>query len=309
MRIVFMGTPPFAVPALRALAASHEVVAVYTRPDKPAGRGRRLVASAVKEAAEELGLRVLQPPTLKDTGVVRELESLAPDVIVVAAYGVILPPDVLAVPRVAPINIHASLLPRWRGAAPVQHAILAGDELAGVSIMRMTEGLDTGPYCLQRAVEVDDHTAVSLTAELGALGAAALLDALTAVADGTVVWTEQDDASATYATKITREDLALSPALTVVDAYRRIRASSPQAAARACVAGTDITVTEASLAPEHVRPGSVHAHGRGLVLGFADGGLDVLRLTPQGRGTMDGAAFARGARLPADAHWSACRAR
>jgi methionyl-tRNA formyltransferase len=309
MRVVFMGTPPFAVPSLLTLADVHDVVAVFTRPDKPVGRGRTPVPSAVKQAAEARGIPVLQPASLRDDTVLEQLRSLAPDVIVVAAFGAILPPALLDVPRLGAINVHASLLPRWRGAAPVQRAILAGDDLTGVSIMRMAEGLDTGPYCLQRSVEVDDHDTASLTVELADVGAQALSDALHAIESGEAAWVEQDDAGATYAAKISAEDVGLAPELAVVDAYRRIRASSRQAPARACVGDTDVVVTEACLSTHTLAAGHVHAHARGLVLGFTDGALDVLRLTPRGRASMDGAAYARGARLGGDVRWGACRAR
>ncbi|HEY3318248.1 MAG TPA: methionyl-tRNA formyltransferase [Coriobacteriia bacterium] len=308
MRVVFMGTPPFAVPSLLALAGGHEVVAVYTRPDKPAGRGRGLHPSAVKQAALGRGLELRQPATLADDAVVSELRSFAPDVVAVAAFGVILPRALLDVARIAPVNVHASLLPRWRGAAPVQRAILAGDESTGVTIMRMTEGLDTGPYCLQREVAVDDHTTLSLTAELAEVGAVALVEALHLMEDGTAVWTDQDDSSATYADKVSAADVALSPDLPVIEAYRRIRASNRQAPSRACIGSTGVTVTAASWSPERVEPGVAHSHGSALMLGFADGALEITQLTPQGRASMQGAAYARGARLGEGTRWGACRA-
>lgn len=303
-----MGTPPFAVPSLEALAADHDVVAVYTMPDRPAGRGRQPMPPAVKEASLARGLNVVQPPTLRDDAAVADLRALAPDLLVVAAYGAILPPALLEVPRLGAVNVHASLLPRWRGAAPVQHAILAGDEITGVSVMRMVEGLDAGPYCLQLSTEVDDHTTASLTAELALIGAEALRVALPAIEDGSAVWTEQDEAAVTYAAKVTSADVALSPKLTVTDAYRRIRASSRQAPARACIGSTDVTITGALLSRRHIEPGHVYAAGNELVLGFADGALEMAQLTPQGRASMPGAAYGRGARLGSDARWGACRA-
>lgn len=303
-----MGTPPFAVPSLLALAGTHEVVAVYTRPDAPAGRGRQLLPSAVKTAALERRLPVRQPASLTEPQAVEELRAFAPEVIAVAAFGVILPPAVLALPRVAPVNVHASLLPRWRGAAPVQRAILAGDRVTGVTIMRMAEGLDTGPYCLQCEVEVDDHTNASLVTELAEVGARALVEALAAIENGSATWTEQDDGGATYAQKISAADVALSPELTVTDAYRRIRASSRQAPARMCLGETDVVVSDARLSDVPASVGTVHVHSLALVVGFADGALELSRLTPRGRAPMDGASFARGARLATGARWSACRA-
>ncbi len=165
MRVVFMGTPAFAATILDDLAEQHDVAAVYTRPDAVRGRGKRLEPSPVKAAAERRGLRVLTPRTLRDEAAQRELASFAPDVICVAAYGAILPKEVLDIPRFGCLNVHASLLPRWRGAAPIERAILAGDEEAGVCIMRMEEGLDTGAYCVCRTARIDGKTAPELTDE------------------------------------------------------------------------------------------------------------------------------------------------
>ena len=192
MRVVFMGTPAFAATILDDLAEQHDVAAVYTRPDAVRGRGKRLEPSPVKAAAERRGLRVLTPRTLRDEAAQRELASFAPDVICVAAYGAILPKEVLDIPRFGCLNVHASLLPRWRGAAPIERAILAGVEEAGVCIMRMEEGLDTGAYCVCRTAIVDGKSASELTDELADLGSHALLTALVHVERGAAEWTEQD---------------------------------------------------------------------------------------------------------------------
>ena len=192
MRVVFMGTPKFAAAILEDLAQQHEVVAVYTRPDAVRGRGKRLEPSAVKAAAERLGLSVRTPRTLRDEAVQRELAALAPDVVCVAAYGAILPKAVLDLPRHGCLNVHASLLPRWRGAAPIERAILAGDEETGVCVMRMEEGLDTGAYCVCRTTSVAGKSAADLTEELADLGSHALLTALVRVERGVDAWTEQD---------------------------------------------------------------------------------------------------------------------
>ncbi len=165
-----MGTPDFALPSLRTLFDDHDVVAVYTRPDAVSGRGTITRPSPVKRAATELGLTVEQPASLRDPATQRALAAYAPDVCVVAAYGLILPPDVLAIPHQGCVNVHASLLPRWRGAAPVQRAILAGDAVTGVSIMRMEEGLDSGPYCVVETVEVGEKNADEVTRELATRG-------------------------------------------------------------------------------------------------------------------------------------------
>lgn len=303
MRVVFMGTPSFAVPALHALADTHRVLSVYTQPDRPSGRGRTPRPSPVKEAALELGLPVRQPVTLRDAGEHAYLRSLEPDVVCVAAYGLILPPAVLEVPRYGCLNIHASLLPRYRGAAPVHRAILDGEETTGVSIMLMREGLDTGPYALQVPVPLDELGVDEATALLAEQGATALVRVLDALSASTVEWTEQDDSQATYAAKVTRADVALHPGLTVEDALRRLRASSRSAPSRACVDGTSMTVVSARRASGNPGPGQVGIDKDALVLGFADGGLVLDEVRPEGRACMDGACFARGARLGSEASW------
>jgi methionyl-tRNA formyltransferase len=309
MRVVFMGTPSFAVPSLRALAAAHEVVAVYTRPDAASGRGRTLKTSPVADAARDIGIPLRRPQTLRDPAEADVLRGLSPDIACVAAYGLILPTAILTVPRLGCLNVHASLLPRWRGAAPVQRAILAGDAHTGVTIMRMQEGLDTGPWCVRRPVAVGDRTTASLTAALAEAGAHALLDALALVEAGTAEWTAQDEALVTYAAKVTKDDVALMPDLTAECALRRVRASSAQAPARACVAGTDVTVTDFAPAAGRIPAGTIHVHKRALLLGFSDGSMEIRSLTPHGKAQMQGAAFARGARLATGETWGACGGR
>lgn len=304
MRVVFMGTPSFAVPTLEALLRDHEVVAVYTRPDAASGRGRRLVASPVKERALAEGIRVEQPRSLREPECLEVLRLLRPDVIVVAAYGVILPPDIIDLPPLGCLNVHASLLPRWRGAAPVQRAILAGDGETGVSIMRMEAGLDTGPWCLRSAMQVDEKTTAQLTDDLAALGASALLDALERITGGGCTWVAQDESLVTYAAKVSAADVALSPALTVTEALRRVRASGPIAPSRVRVAGRRLVVASASASGIALTPGGVAADA-GLTLGFRDGAIRIDMLVPEGRSAMPSEAFVRGARLPADASWTA----
>lgn len=303
MRVVFMGTPEFAVPSLSALVATQDVVAVYTAPDRPAGRGLRLQASPVKVAAEQAGLDLEQPASLKDPAAVSRLAALRPDVVCVAAYGLILPPAVLAVPTHGCVNVHASLLPRWRGAAPIERAILAGDTVTGVSIMLMDEGLDTGPYAAQLAVPVDDATAGELRVALAQAGARLLSGVLADLARGSVTWMPQDAARATYAAKISAGDVELSPLLCVVDAARRVRASGRTAPSRTVLDGRVMTVEQLSRSDETLAPGRVAFDRSGLRLGFADGSLTVDRLRPAGKSSMGGAEFARGARLADGAFW------
>ncbi len=305
MRVVFMGTPRFAVPSLRALASAHDVVAVYTRPDMPAGRGRDVRPSPVKAAAEELGLTVVQPATLRDPGVVENLRSLRPDVVCVVAYGMILPPEVLDVPRFGCVNVHASLLPRRRGAAPIERAVLEGDVETGVAVMRMEQGLDTGPVASQVSLPVDGATAHVLRERLAEIGSRALVDVLEEIEAGTVVWRAQDDSAATYADKITSADVVLDPSVCAVDLERRVRASGESAVSRALIAGRVVTVEDARVTDASPGMGRVAVSRDGVVLGTVDRGLLVTRLTPAGKRSMNAADFARGARLGDVSGWSA----
>jgi methionyl-tRNA formyltransferase len=304
VRVVFMGTPSFAVPSLEALLRDHEVVAVYTRPDAAKGRGRHLVASPVKERALDAGLRVEQPRTLRDPESIAALRELRPDLIVVAAYGAILPPDVIDLPPLGCLNVHASLLPRWRGAAPIPRAIMAGDTETGVSIMRMEAGLDTGPWCLQVATSVGGKTTADLTGELARLGAGALSEALALTADGRCEWTVQDESRVTYAAKVSAADVALEPGLSVTEALRRVHASGSTAPSRVLVGGRRFVIVSASAADIDVPQRGV-ATQAGLTLGFADGALHIDTLVPEGRSAMPSEAYLRGARLSADTTWGA----
>lgn len=289
MRIVFAGTPEFAVPALRGLLRSrHTVIGVYTQPDRPAGRGRRLTASPVKALALEHGVPVHQPTTLRAQAEERTLAELAPDVLVVAAYGLILPQAVLDVPRNGAINIHASLLPRWRGAAPIQRAILAGDQTSGISIMQMEAGLDTGPVLLARAEPIaPDDTSESLQARLADLGRAALLDALEPVEAGTAVAEPQDEATATYAAKITKDEACLAWARPATELARHVRAFIPWPVAYTHWQGQPVRIWQARVAPctPAARPGTVvSASADGILVATGEEGLLVQRLQlPGGR--------------------------
>jgi methionyl-tRNA formyltransferase len=311
VRVVFMGTPWFAVPSLRALAASHEVLAVYTRPDSVSGRGSEARPSAVKAAAIQLGIAVRTPSSLRDAEEVTALTELGADVLVVAAYGLILPLGALEAARLGAINVHASLLPRWRGAAPIQRAILAGDERTGVSIMRVEEGLDTGPYCLQVATEIGSAGTVELTERLSVLGANALLSALCKIAEGTAEWTPQEDTLVTYAEKITKSDVAIRPELTQTEAVRRVRASSREAPCRITLAGRRITVLAAAIArndASSLGPGAVAAGTKSqLLLGLADGALAVTDVKPEGKGPMHACDWLHGVRDLAHATWEAAQ--
>jgi methionyl-tRNA formyltransferase len=304
MRVVFMGTPSFAVPSLDALCASHEVACVFTRPDQPAGRGREPRPSAVKAAALAAGLAVEQPAAL-DADAERRLRELRPDVVVVVAYGMILREGALTAPLLGCVNVHASLLPRWRGAAPIQRAILAGDEVTGVSIMRMERGLDTGPWATQVSVPVAGRSTDELGETLSIAGAEALIEVLATMASGTVTWTPQDDAHATYADKVVSADVSLDPSLDAVALERRVRASGASAPSRALIAGRPVVVTAATATDVTIRPGAVAVHDGRLLLGATGGALAADAVTPAGKRSMAGADFARGARFDASATWTA----
>ena len=226
LRIIYAGTPDFSVAALQALINSeHEVIAVYTQPDRPAGRGRGLAISPVKEAALSRDIPVYQPESLKDESAQQQLKALAADLMVVTAYGLLLPPEVLEMPALGCINIHASLLPRWRGAAPIQRAILAGDKKTGITIMQMDAGLDTGDMLAVAECEIEaDETGASLHDKLMLLGAQTLVSALPAIADQSQTGIKQDDADACYASKLNKGEAKINWQQSAEEIQRAIRA-------------------------------------------------------------------------------------
>lgn len=301
-RIVFMGTPDFAVPSLQALARDHQVVGVVTQPDRPAGRGRRLVAPPVKEAAGALGLEVVQPPTLRRPEAVERLVAWRPDLVVVAAFGQILRPEVLAIPPHGCLNVHASLLPRYRGAAPIPAAILAGDERTGVTIMRMDEGLDTGPMLAQADWPIGpDDTTGSLAADLARLGASLLVEALPGWLEGRIAPRPQDDSQATYCRTLQKEDGLLDWALTASHLDRQVRACDPWPGAYTAWAGQRLKILRARPLPGRPGPGGAGpgrvvdlAPGTGVVTG--EGVLELLQVQLAGKSAMDVHAFAQGRR-------------
>ncbi|WP_448581678.1 methionyl-tRNA formyltransferase [Thermaurantiacus sp.] len=295
MRLAFMGTPEFAVPALDALVeAGHEIAAVYTQPPRPADRGR-LTPSPVQRRAEKLGLSLHTPARLR--GAEEEFQALALDAAVVAAYGLILPHTILAVPRLGCFNIHASLLPRWRGAAPIQRAILAGDTETGVTIMRMEPGLDTGPMLLKQSTAIDSKTAGALAAELAAIGARLIVQAL--AAPEALVATPQDDALATWAPKIAKAEARIDWRLPAVAIERLVRAMQPAPGAWFLAGDRRIKLLAAELAGEGTgAPGLLAGDG---VVQCGTGALRLLAVQPAGRPAMAGDAWLRGARLGAGA--------
>lgn len=299
MRVVFMGTPAFAVPSLEALAAHHEVVAVLTRPDAVRSRGRSPEPSPVKLRARELGLPVHECTRIAadEIGLVEELR---PDVIAVAAYGAILPDALLGIAPLGCVNVHASLLPRWRGAAPIQRAILAGDPVAGVSIMRVVHDLDAGAYCAQASIPIDGKSTAVLTGELARLGAGELIAALDRLARGEAVWIEQDEALVTYAPKIEKSELFLDPADTARANRARVQASGDTAPARCRVGARGVRILAVRTSSEELAAGEVCVRSGRVYLGCAEGSLEVLEIKPDGKRAMAASAWAsglRGARL------------
>jgi methionyl-tRNA formyltransferase len=297
LAVVFAGTPDFAVPSLEAIAASrHRVAAVFTQPDRPSGRGRKAHASPVKEHAAALGLPVRQPASLKDAAAAAELAAFAPDVMVVVAYGLLLPPAVLAVPRLGCLNVHASLLPRWRGAAPVARAILAGDAKTGVCIMRMDEGLDTGPVMSAREVAIRaGETAGELEARLAAEGAQAIVEALDALAAGRASFAPQDAAGVTYASKLAKAEARLDWREDAGALERRVRALNPRPVAETTLDGAQLRVYEAAEVPATPGPvpGTILAAGAsGIVVMTGHGALAILRAQLPGRRAVGAAELA-----------------
>jgi methionyl-tRNA formyltransferase len=298
MRIVFMGSPDFAVPILEALACQHGLAGVVTQPDRPSGRSRTLVPPPVKTAALRLGLPLIQPERLRQPEAMDRLRAWAPDLIVVAAYGQILRPEVLDLPPHGCVNVHGSLLPRWRGAAPIQAAILAGDRETGVTIMKMDPGIDTGPILSQRSMPIlPDETAGSLSGRMSPLGAELLLETLRLYLSGSLSPRPQPEEGASYAPMLRRLDELLDPTQPAVQLERRVRALAPSPGTYTEWKGAPLKVLRARLSGGE-SPGA----GRRLVvqgwpaLGTGEGILVLEEVQPAGRKPMPGKAFLAGAR-------------
>jgi methionyl-tRNA formyltransferase len=285
-RIVFAGTPDFALAALRALVESGRTpVAVLTQPDRPAGRGKKLTASPVKQYAEQHSIPVQQPVTLRDEQSAAALAALEPDVLVVAAYGLILPQAVLDIPRHGCLNVHASILPRWRGAAPIQAAILAGDAKTGISLMAMTAGLDCGPVFHIEELDIGpDETAGELHDRLAALGGEALVARLDAILAGDVGAIPQDDARATYAPKIDKQDARIDWSLPADEVARRVRAYNPFPGAFCFDGDTRIKVWRAAAVDGQAPPGTVLQCDReAVVVACGEGALRLEEMQLPGK--------------------------
>ncbi|XEG72683.1 methionyl-tRNA formyltransferase [Pseudomonas sp. abacavir_1] len=281
LRIVFAGTPEFAAEHLKALLDTpHEIVAVYTQPDRPAGRGQKLMPSPVKQLAAQHGLPVLQPPTLRNPEAQAELAALQPDLMVVVAYGLILPQAVLDIPRLGCINSHASLLPRWRGAAPIQRAVQAGDAESGVTVMQMEAGLDTGPMLLKVSTPISaEDTGGSLHDRLARLGPPAVVEAIAGLAAGTLKGEVQDDALATYAHKLSKDEAKLDWSRPAVELERVVRAFDPWPVCHTTLNGEPLKVWAARLGEGKEEPGKILGASRdGLLVGCGEGSLLLTRV-------------------------------
>jgi len=300
-RIVFAGTPEFALASVRALVDSGVVpVAVLTQPDRPAGRGKKLTASPVKEYALEQGIEVLQPESLRDDEVVAQIAALDADLMIVAAYGLLLPQRVLDMPRRGCVNVHASLLPRWRGAAPIQAAILAGDEQTGVCLMSMTAGLDCGPVFVSSTVTIkDSNNAGELHDQLAVAGGELLVANLPAILDGTLRAVEQDEAAATYARKIKTTDAGIDWQRPATELARLVRAYNPVPGAYFMLDDERIKCWRAeAVAAVEATPGSVVASdANGIVVACAEGALRLLELQRPGKKRVNAAQFSANTNL------------
>jgi methionyl-tRNA formyltransferase len=293
MKIIFMGTPDFSIPILQALALQHEIVAVYCQPPRPAGRGKADRPSPVQAAAQDLGLPVRHPVSLRDAGAQVEFAALGADLAVVVAYGLILPQAVLDAPALGCLNIHASLLPRWRGAAPIHRAVMAGDAETGICIMQMEAGLDTGPVLLREATPIGaEETTADLQGRLSAMGAALVLRTL---ADLPILATPQPAEGASYATKIDKAEARVDWSRPAVEVDRLIRGLSPFPGAWCKIDGARVKLLRSRVADEQGDPGQVL---RGMVIACGTGAIEITLAQREGKRPMTAEEFLRGKPLP-----------
>ncbi|MFT5579386.1 MAG: methionyl-tRNA formyltransferase [Paraglaciecola psychrophila] len=297
LRIVFAGTPDFAAAHLQALLADgawrHSIMAVYSQPDRPSGRGKKLTPGPVKRLAVEHGIEVYQPLNFKQPGAIEQLTELAPDLMIVVAYGLLLPPSVLAIPRLGCINVHASLLPRWRGAAPIQRAIEAGDAQTGVTIMQMDKGLDTGAMLRKASCDIGPHcSSADLFETLAQIGAPALIETVDQLASGISCGEIQDHSLSNYAAKITKQETLIDWREDAAVIERKIRAFNPAPIASANLDGERIKIWQAALADGEGPAGTIIGAGkRELLVACGSGSLSLQQLQLPGGKAMDVAAL------------------
>ena len=297
MKIVFMGTPDFAVPALKMLAREHEVAAVFTQPDKPVGRKQILTPPDVKVCANELGIPVFQPVSMKTEEALELLRSFSPDVAVVAAYGQILPKAVLDVPRLGCVNIHGSLLPKYRGAAPIQQAVLDGEEVTGVTTMLMDVGLDTGDILMKRETRIgENETSAELFDRLAVLGGELILDTLSALEKGELTPQKQDESLATHTKKIDKSLCPVDFTKPAREVHNLIRGLYSWPIATAEIGGRRVKIYSSRLADNSGKAGMILSV-KPLIVACGEGAVELLELQPEGKKRMSAEAFAAGYRL------------
>ncbi len=298
MKIIYMGTPDFAVPALKKLAASrHEVAAVFTQPDKPRGRKMILTPPDVKVCAEELGISVYQPESFKDGRALEIINEYNPDVIVVAAYGKILPKSVLDAPKYGCVNIHGSLLPKYRGAAPIQQSVLNGDKVTGVTSMLMDAGLDTGDIIMTIQTQIgENETSGELFDRLSVLGADLICDTLDAIENGTATYVKQDESKACHTSKIDKSYCPIDFSKTAAEVHNQIRGLNPWPVASAKIGGKNIKIYSSRLCEKSGKAGTILSV-KPFVIACGDKSIEVLELQPEGKKRMTAAAFAAGHKL------------
>ncbi len=290
-----MGSPEFAIPTLKKLNEEYQVVGVVTQPDRPAGRGRTLTPPPIKVLADQLGIPTIQPRRMKDEGVFDQLINWQPDVIVVAAFGQILRQNVLDLAPFGCINVHASYLPRWRGAAPIQAAIVNGDEYTGVSIMKLDPGIDTGPVLTKEKVEIrPDDTAVSLEQRLASIGAELLLKTLPGYLDGSILPQAQDESQATYASMLNKDDGLLDFNLPAITLERKIRGYYDWPGAFFCLGEQKIKIRKAKIIANQYEPGERTILEGYPVIGTQEGALQLIEIQPAGKNWMNGKDYLRG---------------
>ncbi|MEH6395939.1 methionyl-tRNA formyltransferase [Pseudoalteromonas sp.] len=289
LRIIFAGTPDFAARHLQALIDSeHQIVGVYSQPDRPAGRGKKLKASEVKELALQHDLPVFQPASLKSDDALSELSSLNADIMIVVAYGLLLPKAILEAPRLGCLNVHGSILPRWRGAAPIQRAIWAGDKETGVTIMQMDEGLDTGDMLHISRCPIDTaETSASLYTKLADLGPAALIDTIAKLANGEITPQVQDDAQANYAKKLSKEEANIDWNMDAVQIERNIRSFNPWPVCFTQMGDNTVKIYQANVVEQQGNAGTVlQSDKHGIVIACGTNALNITQLQPQGKKPM-----------------------